>query len=31
MNGKKITIMSDSEYAINCATSYGEKCYKKIL
>lgn len=27
--GKKIIIVSDSEYAIKCATSYGEKCYKK--
>jgi len=29
MNGKKIAIMSDSEYAIKCVTSYGEKCDKK--
>ena len=29
MNGKKIAIVSDSEYAINCVSSYGEKCYKK--
>jgi ribonuclease HI len=28
-NGKKIAIISDSEYAIKCVTSYGEKCYKK--
>ena len=27
--GKKISIVSDSEYAIKCITSYGEKCYKK--
>lgn len=27
--GKKITIVSDSEYAIKCATNYGEKCSKK--
>ena len=27
-NGKKVAIVSDSEYAINCACSYGEKCYK---
>ena len=27
--GKKIAIVSDSEYAIKCASSYGEKCYKK--
>lgn len=26
--GKKIAIVSDSEYAIKCATSYGEKCSK---
>lgn len=25
-NGKHIAIVSDSEYAIKCATSYGEKC-----
>ena len=25
--GKKITIVSDSKYAIKCATDYGEKCY----
>tara|TARA_B110000967_G_scaffold35055_1_gene34001 strand:+ start:1804 stop:2679 length:876 start_codon:yes stop_codon:yes gene_type:complete len=29
INGKKIAIVSDSEYAIKCASSYGEKCYKK--
>jgi ribonuclease HI len=29
MNGKKIAIVSDSEYAINCVSSYGEKCYRK--
>ena len=28
-NGKIITIVSDSEYAIKCATSYGEKMEKK--
>lgn len=27
--GKKIGIVSDSEYAIRCVTSYGEKCDKK--
>jgi len=27
--GKNITIVSDSEYAIRCATTYGEKCAKK--
>ena len=29
LNGKKIAIVSDSEYAIKCVTSYGERCYKK--
>ena len=29
INGKKVTIISDSEYAIKCATSYGEKCCNK--
>lgn len=28
-NGKKIAIVSDSEYAIKCVSSYGEKCDKK--
>jgi ribonuclease HI len=28
-SGKKIGIVSDSEYAIRCVTSYGEKCDKK--
>jgi ribonuclease HI len=28
-NGKKVAIVSDSEYAIKCISSYGEKCYKK--
>ena len=28
-NGKKIVIVSDSEYAIKCVSSYGEKCSKK--
>lgn len=27
-NDKKIAIVSDSEYAIKCVTTYGEKCYK---
>ena len=27
--GKKIAIVSDSEYAIKCVSSYGEKCSKK--
>jgi len=29
VNGKLVTIVSDSEYAIKCVTSYGEKCYNK--
>ena len=29
MNGKKVAIVSDSEYAIKCVTSYGKKCYSK--
>lgn len=29
LNGKKVAIVSDSEYAIRCISSYGEKCYKK--
>lgn len=29
VNGKKIAIVSDSEYAIRCISSYGEKCCKK--
>ena len=29
INGKKIAIVSDSEYAIRCVSSYGEKCFKK--
>ena len=29
LNGKKIAIVSDSEYAIKCVSSYGEKCYRK--
>jgi ribonuclease HI len=28
-NGKKIAIVTDSEYAIKCVSSYGEKCSKK--
>ena len=27
INGKRITIVSDSEYAIKCLTSYGKKCF----
>jgi len=29
INGKKIAIVSDSDYAIRCSSSYGEKCSKK--
>lgn len=29
INGKKIAIVSDSEYAIKCVSSYGEKCFLK--
>jgi len=29
VNGKKIAIVSDSEYAIKCVSYYGEKCSKK--
>ena len=29
LNGKKIAIVSDSEYALKCVSSYGEKCYNK--
>lgn len=29
INGKQIAIVSDSEYAIKCATSYGKKCHEK--
>ena len=28
-NGKKITIVTDSEYAIKCVSYYGLKCYNK--
>ena len=28
-NNKKVGIVSDSEYAIRCVTSYGEKCFQK--
>lgn len=27
-NGKKVTIVTDSEYALKCVSSYGEKCDK---
>jgi len=26
-NGKKVTIVSDSKYALKCVSSYGKKCY----
>ena len=29
IDGKKIAIVTDSEYAIKCVSSYGEKCSKK--
>ena len=29
LNDKNVMIVSDSDYAIRCSTSYGEKCYKK--
>ena len=29
INGKKVTIVSDSEYALKCISTYGEKCYQK--
>jgi len=29
VNGKKIGIVSDSEYAIKCVSSYGDKCNKQ--
>jgi len=29
ISGKKIAIVTDSEYAIKCVSSYGEKCYKQ--
>lgn len=28
MNGKKVTIVSDSKYALKCVSSYGKKCYE---
>jgi ribonuclease HI len=28
-SGKKIAIVSDSEYAIKCCSTYGEKCHRK--
>jgi ribonuclease HI len=27
--GKKVVIVTDSEYAIKCVSTYGEKCYKQ--
>lgn len=29
LNGKNITIVSDSEYAIKCVSTYGHKCHNK--
>ncbi len=29
-SGKMVSIVSDSEYAIKCVTTYGDKCYKKL-
>ena len=29
LSGKKIAIVTDSEYAIKCVSTYGEKCYKQ--
>lgn len=29
LQGKRMTIVSDSEYAIRCVTSYGKKCEKQ--
>jgi ribonuclease HI len=29
VNGKKVSIMTDSEYSIKCVSSYGEKCSKQ--
>ena len=29
LSGKKVAIVTDSEYAIKCVSSYGEKCYKQ--
>jgi ribonuclease HI len=29
IHGTKITIVTDSEYAIKCLSGYGEKCYKQ--
>ena len=28
LSGKKVAIVTDSEYAIKCVSTYGEKCYK---
>lgn len=28
-HGKKITIMTDSEYVMKCISSYGDKCHLK--
>ena len=29
ISGKKVAIVTDSEYAIKCVSTYGEKCYKQ--
>lgn len=29
LSGKKVAIVTDSEYAIKCVSSYGEKCHKQ--
>ena len=29
LSGKKVAIVTDSEYAIKCVSTYGEKCYKQ--
>ncbi len=29
LSGKKVAIFTDSEYAIKCVSTYGEKCYKQ--
>jgi ribonuclease HI len=29
LSGKKISIFTDSEYAMKCISTYGDKCYKK--
>jgi ribonuclease HI len=29
LSGKKVAIVTDSEYSIKCVSTYGEKCYKQ--